>query len=470
MKKQILSIACIAASLFSNAQCVDMIGAGRGHCVVIKSDHTLWSWGGDAENQLGNGTAGSTRVPTRISSDADWETIAVGDNHCIALKANGTLWAFGKNQLGYLGNGSMTAILEPTQIGTDNNWIQVGTGRHVSIALKSDGTLWNWGWNDEGGIGDGTNINRLIPTQLGTDNDWVKVIQGYYHTVAIKSNGTLWYWGWNVTGIGTGGSYTTNQLLAPTQVGTGTDWLNPRDMSAGNLHTMIIKSNGTLWGWGINDFGQVGDGTGLAKTAPTQIGTENSWMKIKSGLGHNVAVKADGTLWTFGLNNSGQIGNNTLGTDAPSMSNLSPIQITTDNDWNSVAVGSHSSYAIKNNGNIWVWGFNYVSMLGLNPTPPQQNYLVPTPVDLCALLSVERIENDLISIKAYPNPTNGILHIEAEAAIYKIECYDVLGRQVFTNSYNSDKVQVNLLTLNKGSYLVRIFTDEGIQNFNIIKD
>lgn len=475
MKKLLLCVLCIFPYVYVNAQgCVAKIGSGRGHTVVIKNDHTLWSWGSDGNNQLGNGALTFTHVPSRISDDTDWSKIAVGDYHCVALKSNGTLWAFGQNTLGQLGDGTNTDILAPTQIGTANDWVQIATGRQHSVALKSNGTLWNWGYGGNYALGDGTTADRLVPTQLGTDNDWVKVIAGYYHTVAIKSNGTLWYWGWSVTQESVGHTTYTDNILVPTQIGTATDWLNPRDMSAGNLHTMIIKNDGTLWGWGMNDFGQIGDGSGISRVIPVQIGTDTNWSKISSGLGHDVAVKTDGTLWTFGLNNSGQIGNNTRGTDSTTLeqaSPLAPIQITTDSDWSTTAVGSHSSFAIKNNGDVYAWGYNYVSMLGFNPPVAQSYYLVPTYVDLCALLSADSFENNVVNIKAYPNPAHNILNLEANTAtINKVELYDVLGRLVLTNQYNSGNVQIDISNLNTGDYIVKLFTAEGIQNLKVIKN
>src|SRR3989344_1483851 len=120
----------------------------------------------------------------------------------------------------------------------------------------------------------------------------------YKHTIAIKSDGTLWAWGYNLYGqLGDG---TTSQRNSPVQIGTDNNWVS---ISAGGYHTIAIKSDGTLWAWGSNDYGQLGDGTMVDKTTPAQIGTDANWVSISAGDYHTIALKSDGTLWAWGRNN-----------------------------------------------------------------------------------------------------------------------------------------------------------------------
>lgn len=197
---------------------------------------------------------------------------AAGYYHSVALKSNGTLWAWGGNQWGQLGDGTTTNKYSPVQIGTDNNWVSVAAGIYHTVALKSDGTLWAWGNNQYGQLGDGTTTNKYSPEQIGTDNNWASVTAGDYHTVALRSGGTcgdtLWAWGYN--GEGELGDGTTTQRNSPVQIGTDNNWMS---VTAGPYHAVAIKSDNTLWTWGFNLQGQLGDGTTTDKHSPVQIGT-----------------------------------------------------------------------------------------------------------------------------------------------------------------------------------------------------
>jgi alpha-tubulin suppressor-like RCC1 family protein len=129
-------------------------------------------------------------------------------------------------------------------------------------------------------------------------------------------------------------------------------------ISAGQLQTLAIKSNGTLWGWGENENGQLGNGTNLNSPMPTQIGTNANWLKVSTRIDHTLAIKTDGTLWAWGGNLYGQLGNN-----SNENTNI-PVQIGTDTDWQDIAAGSLHSTALKTNGTIWTWGANMFVQLG----------------------------------------------------------------------------------------------------------
>jgi alpha-tubulin suppressor-like RCC1 family protein len=163
------------------------------------------------------------------------------------------------------------------------------------IFADSTSTLWAWGDNDKGTLGDGTTTNRRTPTQEATGAaNWSAVAAGGYHTVALKSNGTLWAWGWNYYGqLGDGTSNRTT--ITPIQIGSDTNW---SAIAAGDTHTIALKSDGTLWAWGWNYYGQLGDGSTGINTAPIQESSgSTNWSAIAAGYDHTVALKSDGTLW-----------------------------------------------------------------------------------------------------------------------------------------------------------------------------
>jgi alpha-tubulin suppressor-like RCC1 family protein len=234
---------------------------------------------------------------------------------------------------------------------------------HLAI-IRSDGTLWACGFNANGQLGLGFNsaLNILVLTQVGTDADWAEVSCGANHTMAIKTNGTLWAWGFNSNGeLGLGDKTLRN---TPTQVGTATDW---KSVSAGfrsmdfaiGPFTSAIKTNGTLWAWGANEVGQLGDGTTVPKTSPRQVGLSTNWAQISSkGIGFSAAIKTDGTLWAWGRNNFGQLG---LGDTTDKIIHR---QVGTVANWRSVSVGIGSMSAIKTGGTLWTCGNNASGELG----------------------------------------------------------------------------------------------------------
>ncbi|HPY88871.1 MAG TPA: InlB B-repeat-containing protein, partial [Spirochaetota bacterium] len=333
----------------------DIISCGNGHTVAIKSNGTLWAWGANGSGQLGDGTTANKLLPVQIGSSNNWVSVSCGNGHTVAIKSNGSLWAWGNNQYGQLGDGTTTNRSSPVQIGGGStDWASVSCGQYHTVAIKSNGSLWAWGFNNSGQLGDETTANKSSPVQIGVSMDWASVSCGQYHTVAIKSNGSLWAWGRNNSGqLGDG---TTTNKSSPVQIGGGsTDWAG---VSCGGSHTVAIKSNGTLWAWGYNQYGQLGDGTTASRSSPVQIGSSNNWVSVSCGGSHTVAIKSNGTLWAWGNNQSGQLGDGTM------VDKSSPIQIGVSTDWASVSCGGGHTVAIKSNGSLWAWGSNYYGQLG----------------------------------------------------------------------------------------------------------
>jgi alpha-tubulin suppressor-like RCC1 family protein len=195
---------------------------------------------------------------------------------------------------------------------------------------------------------------------------WQTVSAGYTHSVGIKTDGTLWAWGDN--GYGQLGNGTTTNSTTPTQIGSANNW---ESISASGGFTIAIKTNGTLWAWGNNTFGQLGDGTTTNRTIPTQIGTATNWNSVTTGEGFALAVKDNGTLWAWGNNDSRQLG------DGTTTNRTIPTQIGTATNWQSVAAGSGFSLAVKTNGTLWAWGNNLYGQLGNGTTT---NLTVPTQI------------------------------------------------------------------------------------------
>lgn len=182
---------------------------------------------------------------------------------------------------------------------------------------------------------------------------WKKISGGGTHTIAIKDDGTLWAWGLNNSGqLGDG---TLEAKNVPVQIGTDTDWVT---ISAGFKANAAIKANGTLWAWGINYDGQIAGGP-VSQNIPAQIGTDNNWKTVECPGRHILAIKNNGTLWAWGYNAYGQLGLNTTET-----TNI-PTQVDTATDWKEISGGAYFTLALKQNGTLWACGDND-GALGIN--------------------------------------------------------------------------------------------------------
>ena len=335
------------------------ISAGFFHTVARKSDGTLWSWGDNRDGQLGNETRIDRNTPTQeITGATNWSVLAAGEYHTVACKSDGTLWSWGRNTYGQLGNGTKTDSNIPIQeITGATNWSAISAGHYYTIARKSDGTLWSWGDNRDGQLGNGTRIDRNTPTQEITGaTNWSAITAGHGHTAAIKSDGTLWSWGWN--GHAALGDGTRIDRSIPTQeVTSATNW---SAISAGFFHTVARKSDGTLWSWGDNRDGQLGNETRIDRNTPTQeITGATNWSVLAAGEYHTVACKSDGTLWSWGRNTYGQIGDGTI------INRNIPIQeVTGATNWNVLAAGEYHTIARKSDGTLWGWGGNAYGQIG----------------------------------------------------------------------------------------------------------
>ncbi|RIB35140.1 MAG: hypothetical protein BXU00_02990 [Candidatus Nanoclepta minutus] len=342
---------------------VQSIG-GASHSCALKSDGTVWCWGGNWYGQLGDGTTTNRYTPVQVRGLTNVTQIALGASHSCALRSDGTVWCWGWNSDGQLGDNTTTNRYTPVQVRGLTNVVQIALGEAHSCALKSDGTVWCWGGNWYGQLGDGTTTNRYTPVRVVNLTNVVQIALGEAHSCALRSDGTVWCWGWNSYGqLGDG---TTTNRYTPVQVGGLT---NVTQIALGAAHSCALKSDGTVWCWGWNSYGQLGDGTTTNRYTPVQVrGLANilstliNVTQIALGNAHSCALRSDGTVWCWGNNEHGQLGNDIIAIG------YVPLRVRGLTNVTQIALGYVHSCALKSDGTVWCWGWNSYGQLGDNTT------------------------------------------------------------------------------------------------------
>jgi len=331
------------------------ISANSGNSHGIRTDGTIWGWGNNNYSNLGISNLIHPMVaPIKMPGTTTWVTLTSGNDSGGIINSAGELWMWGYNaNSGMVGQGNTTNYSSPVQVGSLTNWLTISIASQTPTCIKTDGTLWAWGLNAQGQVGDGTTTNRSSPVQIGGLTTWESASSGYQHGVAIKTDGTLWAWGSNTYGqLGQGN--TTNSS-SPAQIGSATNWAT---CSGVRYQTFAINDSGELWACGDNPYGFLGDGTTTDRSSLVQIGSLTTWSILGKGCINNSsmsAIKTDGTLWSWGRNDVGQIG------DGSTTDRSSPVQIGSLTNWASAALGYKRSTYVTTTGEAWGTGYNGAS-------------------------------------------------------------------------------------------------------------
>ena len=333
--------------------------------VVPATPADLYAWGYGPQGELGiSSSPETTNSPVQVGALTQWVQVSGGANHGAGVTDSGKLYAWGYNADGQLGQNNTLDTNSPVQVGALTNWKMVGLNDTSStLAVKTDGTLWAWGNNSGGqlGLGNaGTVTRRSSPVQVGSLSNWASVEASANFSTAIKTDGTLWAWGSNTYGqLGQRNKVYTS---SPVQVSSFTGWTAA---SVGENGHLVAIRLGRLYSIGNNGSGQLGLGDRLARSSPTQVGALTSWTTCTAGSNQSAAVSS-GRLFTYGYNLYGQLGISVAGSTQP---RSSPTQVGSLTTWDKVTMGTSHTLATKTNGQLWaIGGFNPFGQLGISST------------------------------------------------------------------------------------------------------
>jgi alpha-tubulin suppressor-like RCC1 family protein len=354
---------------------VAMVAAGRWHSLASQTSTqttTTWAWGNNGAGQLGNDSTTNSSTPVTVADldDQDVMALAAGDAHSMALLADGTVRTWGQNGSGQLGNGttidSRTPVAVTALAGT--KVVAIAADGSHSMALLHDGTVLAWGNNGFGQLGIGNLDSSSTPvavTALPDDRKVVAIAAGAGHNMALLDDGTVRAWGDNDYGqLGNGN--TEDSTVPVTVTGLPTDVV----AIAAGIHSMALHEDGTIRTWGFNRDGQLGDGTAINSSVPVTVSglpANKEVEAVAAGHVHSVALLDDGTLWTWGANTEGQLGNGTT-TIAPTTTPQSVTGLPADKKVVAVAAGHFHNVTLLDDGTVQTWGNNFFGQLGNNTT------------------------------------------------------------------------------------------------------
>lgn len=353
------------------------VAAGEAHTCVITSAGGAKCWGWNGAGQLGDGTTMNRSVPVDVLAFTVWiAAIAAGSSHTCAITSIGGVKCWGSNAYGQLGDGTKTDSSLPVDVGgLAQGIIAITAGIDNTCALTVVGGVKCWGSNRFGQLGNGATTDSSVPVAVFGLWRGVRVISGQWaHTCALTAVGAVRCWGLNTYGQ-LGNGTTTNASIAVNVAGLSRGALG---ITAGGGHTCAIFSAGQVQCWGWNSFAQLGNGSTVDSTVPVDVvGLPDGVNSIFAGDQHTCGLTSIGAVLCWGNNLSGQLGNGAPSAGSGPIAASSPT-----GDVVAVAGGGNHTCALSRLGGISCWGFNHFGELGLGTTT-----FSPVPVAVAGLES-----------------------------------------------------------------------------------
>ena len=347
---------------------VDVVGLTSGTAFVfagyeqecaVTSGGGAKCWGNNQFGQLGDGTKIDQQLPVDVSGlTSGVASVASGIYHACALTTSGGVKCWGANPFGQLGNGTTTDSVVPIDVtGLTSGAAAIAVGLNHSCALTTAGGVKCWGLNDNGPVGDGTSTDRYTPVNVsGLTSGAAAISAGFYHSCARTTSGGIKCWGYNGFGqVGDGTTIDRHTPVNSTGMASGV-----AKLATGAYHTCVVTTSGAARCWGNNDYGQLGDGTTTWRHVFVAVsGLPSGVASIAAGLEHTCAVTTLGQAKCWGLNSYGQLG------DGTATSHYTPVDVVgLSSDATTPTAGNYHSCVRTTTGGIKCWGFSEHGQLG----------------------------------------------------------------------------------------------------------
>jgi alpha-tubulin suppressor-like RCC1 family protein len=474
-----LTLSLMLSAIYPNYH-AQTIGAGSVHSAALcNGDSLVRSWGANSSGQLGTNDTIEANIPAVVHGPGNIGglkgivAIVIRENFSLALKIDGTVWAWGYNGDGELGDNTKINELFPVQvhgasnIGNLTGIISLSAGYAHILALKNDGTVWAWGDNSNGELGNNNTVSTSIPVQVrGSDNIGFltgisAIAAGQQFSLALKNDGTVWAWGENSTGqLGDNSSLERHTPVPVHSVDNTGVLRNITSLVAGGGHALALASDSTVYAWGFNINGELGNNTQLNDSLPAQVhGSNNSGIltgvsSISAGDYFSAAIGPGGTVWTWGFNFYGQLGvNDTTERNVP-VEVHGPGNLGFLTGINAISLGDEHVIALKNDDSYWSWGWNAYGQLGDGSVTDK--WIANPIINPCsAFLGINSINSDK-HLSILPNPNSGSITLQSTEELGAIMIYTTLGDLVYSNITKEYSTQIDISNRAPGIYIVRV--------------
>ena len=387
------------------------VAAGANTSIAITRAGQLFGWGYNGDGQLGIGLETLFQTtPIAVSTNGlpintTFSSIAVGYDHTLALSSEGLIYAWGDNTKGQLGNGTQSTSAVPVAVSNTNfpagtTFSQIVSGKQYSMALSADGIVYAWGDNSSGQLGDGTTVESTLPLEVSragmpdSTKTFSSIAVGWYHSLALTADGELFTWGSNAFAqLARNNVFPGNRIPTPADSSKRPSGVTFSDLAANPLTTLALGSDGRIYGWGYNYYGQLGDGSKTLATSFTRVSiagalTGKTIVQLGGGTHHFVGLDSAGDLYGWGANKNeqsdfiGQLGVGGSPAESTVPLNVDLTSVPNGTNFASVSAGYYSSVAISSAGDLYAWGENSAGQLG---SGTQTDLSVPTAVSTDSL-------------------------------------------------------------------------------------